>query len=333
MTRKSEQACWVGFDLGGTKMLAAVFDGRFRLIGTAKVKTKGQDGLRAVLSRVSATIRAALAEARVPAGRVAGIGVGFPGPVDPERGIILAAPNLGWRNVPLRRVLERRFRCRAIVANDVDAGTYAEYRFGAARGARSVLGVFPGTCIGGAFLYEGRLIRGRRVTCMEFGHVTVEPGGRRCGCGRRGCLEAVASRLAISAEAAAAVYRGEAPGLAREAGTDLADIKSGTLAKAIRAGDRVVERIVRDAAGRLGDAIGGAINLLAPDVVVLGGGLVEALPRLFLHEVRRAAERNAMAPFAGSFRVATARLGDLATALGAAALAADAADAGGRTAR
>jgi glucokinase len=203
--------------------------------------------------------------------------------------------------------------------NDVDAGLYGEYRFGAGRGGRCVLGVFPGTGIGGGCVYEERILRGRTSSCMEIGHVQVMPGGPLCGCGQEGCLEAVASRLAIAADAAKAVHRGEAPYLEAIAGSDIAAIRSGALARAISAGDSVIEQIVRRAAGYIGVAVAGAIHLLAPDIVVLGGGLVEAMPELFVTEVESTARGRVMSSYATSFRVLAAELGDDAAAMGAAA--------------
>lgn len=320
--KKPRRTYWIGFDLGGTKMMAAVFDGDFQVVASVRAKTKGAEGTEEVLERIQGAIAAALGEAGLDKDDLAGIGVGCPGPLDLDRGIILHAPNLAWHNVPLKETLEKKFKCRAVVANDVDAGTFGEYRFGAGRGARCVLGVFPGTGIGGACIYEGRIIRGRTGSCMEIGHIRVEAEGRLCGCGQRGCLESVASRLAISAEAAAAVYRGEAAALRRLAGTDLSEIKSGTLAKAIKAGDSVIEAIVRNAARRIGLAVADAVNLLAPDVVVLGGGLVEAMPELILGEARKAICGRAMKAFTKDIKIVPAELGDNATAMGAAALAA-----------
>lgn len=311
---------WLGFDLGGTKMMAAVFDGSFKEVASVKAKTKGAEGTREVLSRIQDTLADALREAGLKAADLGGIGAGCPGPLDLDRGVILHAPNLSWHNVPLKATLEKSFGCPTVVANDVDAGTYGEYRFGAGRGARTVLGIFPGTGIGGACVYEGRIIRGRTGSCMEIGHIQVEAEGRLCGCGKRGCLESVASRLAISAEAAAAVYRGEAPALKRLAGTDLAEIKSGTLVRSVKAGDAAVEAILRAAARRIGSAAGDVVNLLAPDVVVLGGGLVEALPEIFVGEVRTALCARAMPAFTKEIKVVAAELGDQATVLGAAAL-------------
>ncbi len=320
--KDSAKSHWLGFDLGGTKMMAAVFNKDFKVVASVRAKTKGVEGTAEVLDRVQGTIVDVLGEVGLEPGGLGGIGVGCPGPLDLDKGVILQAPNLSWRDVPLKETLEKRFKCPTVIANDVDAGTYGEFRFGAGRGARCVLGVFPGTGIGGACIYEGRIIRGRTGSCMEIGHVRVQAEGRLCGCGQRGCLESVASRLAIAADAAAAVYRGEAPALQRLAGTDLAEIKSGTLAKAIKGGDSAIEAIVRSAARHLGSAVANAVNLLAPDIVVLGGGLVEALPEIILGEARKVICGQAMKAFTKDIKIVAAELGDNATAMGAAALAA-----------
>ena len=313
---------WIGFDLGGTKMLACVYDAAFKCVGMERQKSRAGDGVAVGIRRMADTIEAALERSGVSLRQVAGIGFGVPGPLDLEKGLVIQMPNLGWEAVPLQKKMEDRFGCRVVLANDVDAGTYGEYRFGAGRGARALLGVFPGTGIGGAFIREGRLLTGARTTCMEIGHIRVVSQGPRCGCGRVGCLETVASRLAIASQAAIAVHRGEAPHLARLAGTDLAELRSGALQKAVRQGDKAIEFIVREAARRLGSAIASLINLLGPDVVVLGGGLTEAFPAIFREECRKTAEEEVMRTFRGTYRIETALLGDDATARGAAALAA-----------
>jgi glucokinase len=323
MPSVSKNRYWIGFDLGGTKMMAAVLDKQFNIIATRRKKTKDGKGASPSVARIIETIQEVLQTAHVKHHQLGTIGVGCPGVLDLDDGVVLQAPNIRWRNVPLRKELEKIFGCPAALANDVDAGTFGEYRFGAAQGARCVLGVFPGTGIGGACIYDGRLIRGRIHSCMEIGHIHMQPKGRLCGCGRRGCLETVASRLAISAEAAEAAYRGQAPHLMEATGTDLSSIRSGALASAIDAGDRAVEAIVRHAAKDLGIAVASVVNLLAPDIVVLGGGLMEAMPNLYLQEVRAAIKKQAMKPFTKSLKVVPAKLGDDAGILGAAALAAE----------
>ncbi|NLX21234.1 MAG: ROK family protein [Phycisphaerae bacterium] len=322
MPKAKDNRYWVGFDLGGTKMLATLFDPAFRPVAGKRRRTKGQEGVKAGVARVIETIHDVLSEAQVEPSQLGGVGMGCPGPLDLDRGILLDTPNLGWKNVPIKATIEKEFGCPAFITNDVDAGVYGEYRFGAGQSARCVLGVFPGTGIGGGCVYEGKILRGRTGSCMEIGHVEVVPNGQLCGCGRRGCLEAEASRLAISAAAATAVARGEAPHLQTIAGTEIAKIRSSTLAKAIAEGDVVIEKIVRRAARQIGTAIAGTINLLSPDVVILGGGLVEAMPNLFLKVVRMTARKRVLPSFSRSFKVALAKLGDDAVAMGAAAWAA-----------
>jgi glucokinase len=314
-----EKKFWVGFDLGGTKMQAAIYDDDFRILATRRRKTRAQDGAKTGVERMIQTVSEAAEEAGLRVGQLTGIGVGCPGPLDLDKGILFDTPNLGWKNVRLVEQLENALSCPAVILNDVDAGVYGEFSFGAAKGARCALGIFPGTGIGGGCVYEGEIIRGKTSSCLEIGHIQVVPEGPLCGCGRRGCLEAVASRLAIASASAAAAYRGEAPCLFEKAGTDISKIRSGVLAASVKGGDTAVEQILREAARHIGVAAATAVNLLAPDVVVLGGGLVEAMPELFCGEVRRAADGRVMDSFRGTFQVVEARLGDHATGMGAAA--------------
>ena len=222
--------------MGGTKMLAKVFDASFKELARVRKKTRAQDGGDAGLARMTGLIHDALDDAHLSASDLAGIGMGCPGPLDLDRGILLDLPNLGWHHLGVKKAMEKTFKCPVAIINDVDAGTYGEYRFGAGRKARCALGVFPGTGIGGGCVLDGTLIRGKVNSCMEIGHMTVVPDGPLCGCGKRGCLEAVASRLAVASAAAVAAYRGEAPALLAEAGMDLSNIKSGSLARSIAAG-------------------------------------------------------------------------------------------------
>jgi glucokinase len=310
---------WIGFDLGGTKILSVAFDKNFDEVSRRRRKTKGHEGAKAGVERIIETIQQTLQEGALVPEQLAGIGIGCPGLVDLDKGHILDSANLGWKNVKLRDTLEDYFHCPVAVINDVDAGMYGEYRFGAAKGSRSALGVFPGTGIGGGFIYEGKILRGRTFSCLELGHVQVLPRGRLCGCGRVGCLETEASRLAIAAEAAKAAFRGEAPHLLKIAGTNVGEIRSGQLAEAIKAGDAALETIVRRAAGFLGTVIGDLTNVLLPDVVVLGGGLTEAMPDIILKEAEKAAVQRVAPPFVKLLKIVAAKLGDDAGVRGAAA--------------
>ena len=302
--------------------MALLLDADFHVKAAERKKTKGREGPDAFLARVGKIVQDILEKGGGTVEGLAGIGLGCAGPLDLERGILLEAPNLGWREIPLRETLERVFQCPVVVTNDVDAGTYGEFRFGAGQGARCVVGAFLGTGVGAGCVYEGQLLRGRLSSCMEIGHLPVRTDGPLCGCGQRGCLEALAGRLVIASEAAAAAYRGQAPHLLERCGTDLASIRSGDLASAVRAGDAAIEEIVRQAGRTVGMALAGVVNLLAPDLLILGGGLVEAMPELFLEEITPVVKGRAMTAFTGSLRIERAALGDQATALGAAALAA-----------
>ncbi len=319
---KNEKKYWLGFDLGGTKMLAVVFDQDFNKVERKKRKTRAFEGVEAGLDRIERSIADALDDAGISASQLSGIGVGAPGPLDPKKGILLDLPNLGWKNVKLKDRLEAKFKCTVTVANDVDSGVYGEYVSGAAKGSACAFGVFPGTGIGGGCVYDGDIIAGKRRSCMEIGHIPVDPMGRLCGCGNRGCLETVASRLTIASQIAAAAYRGEAPTVLEIAGTDLSNIRSSTIANAVSAGDTAVENIVRQSAEWLGMGLATAINLMLPDVVILGGGLVEAMPELYVKEVAASANAHVMSSFRDEYKIRAAKLGDDATALGAAAWAA-----------
>ncbi len=168
-------------------------------------------------------------------------------------------------------------------------------------------------------MYDGEILRGKRNSCMEIGHISVTPDGHLCGCGLRGCLETEASRLAIAAEVAKAAFRGEAPTILKLAGTNVGDIRSSMLAEAIAAGDKAVEQIVRRAARVLGTAVASCVHLLCPDVIVLGGGLVEAMPELYIEAVASAARKAVMSSFVDTFKVVAAKLGDDAGVMGCAA--------------
>ena len=323
MTETSPKTYWIGYDLGGTKMLCSVYDDGFELIAQKRRKTKGQEGMAAGLDRVVETTLATLEKANLKPEQISGLGIGCPGPLDLEKGIMLEAPNLGWKNAKVREALEKKFPFPAVVINDVDAGVFGEYRFGAGKSAHCLFGLFPGTGIGGGCVYEGRILQGRRLSCMEVGHVQVMPDGPLSGGGHRGTLESVGSRLSIAGAAAQAALRGQAPNLFKEVGADVAEIRSSALANSVKAGDKVVETIIRIAAEHIGTAVGGIVHVLAPDMIVLGGGLVEAMPKLIQESVEKAAREFVLPCYRDSFKVVTAELGDDAAVLGAAAWAKD----------
>ncbi|MEL7499674.1 MAG: ROK family protein [Planctomycetota bacterium] len=321
MTNNAEGKFWIGFDLGGTKMLACVYDAEFNRVGKARKKTKGYEGVDAGLQRINNVIADAMKDADVEASQIGGLGIGCPGPLDFERRRLRMAPNLGWEDVPIAESIESKFGFPVTLANDVDAGVFGEYKFGAGKGARCVFGIFPGTGVGGGCVYEGKLFRGTNCTCMEVGHIPMVPEGRLDGAGNAGTLESVASRLSIASDAAAAAYRGQAPALREAEGTDLADIRSGALADSVKNGDQAVIDIINKASRHLAMSVVTVVHLLAPDVIVFGGGLIEAMPGLMLPLIEKTAKERVLPTFRDVFTIREAELGDDAGVLGCAALA------------
>jgi glucokinase len=300
-------------------MLGAVYDDALQQLARERKKTKAHEGVESGIGRIKKLIHEILLKAELTPDQIGAIGVGVPGPLDLNAGVVREAPNLGWKDVPLRELLETEFGCPVVVTNDVDVGVYGEYRAGGAQGSRSVVGIFPGTGIGGGCVYEGEILRGKTMSCMEIGHVPVIPDGPPCGCGLNGCLETVASRLTVSAFAAAAAFRGQAPYLHKKTDTKVSDIRSSTLAAAVKAGDVAVERILRSAADYIGRAAATIVHLVAPDVIILGGGLIEAMPELICQWVEKSARQHVLRSMQDTFEIKVATLGDDAAITGAAA--------------
>ncbi len=306
----------VGIDIGGTKIMATVFDHQYKPVGSCRKKAKNAKKDESAEDRIIRIVQTALEEAGGPS--IRGIGVGSPGPLDPETGVIIDTPNLGWKNFPLADVLSKHFKTSVVVDNDVNVGTYGEWSFGEINSCQDVVGVFPGTGIGGGIIINGKLLHGFSGAAGEIGHMTIEVDGPYCGCGKRGCLEALASRIAIAKELAALAAREDAPFIAEKCGSDIAKIRSGVISKAIEAGEPMVEGVVRKAAFYVGIAVSNLINILSPEAVVLGGGLVEAMEKLYLEEVKRAVKEHAMPFLRKDVKIVPAKLGDDAVVLGGA---------------
>jgi len=318
---KKTDRYWIGFDLGGTKMLAVVYDDDFKQVGKARKKTRGHEGMEAGLKRINSVIAEALEDAEVDADQIKGLGIGCPGPLDLKKRRIREAPNLGWKDVPVADSIEKKFKFPVTIANDVDAGVFGEYQRGAGKKARCVVGIFPGTGIGGGCVYEGKIFRGANCTAMEIGHMPMVNQGPVDGLGNEGSLESVASRLAIAGAAAQAAYRGQAPHLLKDAGTDIADIRSGALSGSVKKGDKMIEQIIHNACVHLANSVVTVVHLLAPDVVVFGGGLIEAMEDTMLPKIEKLARARILPSMQDIFKIEAAKLGDDAGVLGAAALA------------
>ncbi|MCU1376605.1 MAG: hypothetical protein JWO68_3891 [Actinomycetia bacterium] len=305
----------IGIDLGGTKIQGVLLDGS-EVRKDAKLPTP-ESGVGAVVAAIADCVEAI---GGVPKG--GGIGIGVPGAVDPAAGEVRRAPNLvGFEDRVALAALVAKATGAAHVRldNDVNLATLAEHRLGAARDADEVLAVFVGTGVGAALVFGGELRRGVTGAAGEIGHMVVEvEGGRRCGCGLAGHVEAYAGRASIEREARRRHADGEATLLVELAGDG--HMKSSVVAKALAAGDAMAAELLDEAVRALGAAIASAVTLLDLPLVVIGGGLPERLGPAFVGRIEEAVRSRLFLP-SSPVRVVPAELGDLGGAIGAALLA------------
>jgi glucokinase len=311
----------LGIDLGGTKILAAAIDKDGHVLSRSKRKTKAQRGPGEALDRMAECARDAARAAGLEMADIVAAGVGAPGPLDPIRGIIIDTPNLKFVNLPLKDELEARISVPVFVDNDVNLGVFGEFVYGAARGVQHAIGLFVGTGVGGGVIIDGKLHHGFSLNGGELGHMVLDPDGPTCGCGNRGCLEAFASRTAIQREIEAAIKAGKKTVVPKLVNGDLSQITSGVLKKAIEQNDSVVQQILKSVCKYLGIGVGSLLNILSPEVVVLGGGVVEAMPDFFIERVKKQAFKIAFPVCCENVRIVASALGDDAVILGAGALA------------
>jgi len=311
----------VGVDLGGTKIYAGVFDTRLTLIGTAKVSTKADRGANSVIERIARCVLDAVDECDLTPKNIKAVGLGAPGTVDAETGRVVFAPNLKWENVPLQKELQKILDLPVFVGNDCNLCMLGVYTHELKSKPRHVAGIFVGTGIGGGLILNGEPHTGANHAAGEIGHTVLQAGGPKCSCGNDGCLEALASRTAIFRRIQAAIKDGQKTVLTDMLDDNLKDLRSGDLRKAIRRGDKFVEKIVLDAAQYLGIAVGNLINLFSPEVVVLGGGVIEALEDDMMPVITRVGLAHILRGTEKGIEIISSRLGDHAGIVGAAVLA------------
>ena len=310
-----------GIDLGGTKIQAVVVGDGADVLGSSRLPTPTSGGPPDVAATMAAAIRDAAEQAGAGTGDLEGVGVGSPGAVADHEGTVAAARNLpDWEEAyPLRDVLASQLDTKIRLGNDVQVATDAEFALGAARDYNSILGVFWGTGVGGGIVLDGKPWLGRSAA-GEIGHVVIRMGGRRCPCGRRGCMEAYAGRLALEWRARDLQQKGEQTKLfeiMEERGRDR--LTSGVWARALKAEDAVAQKLIDQAVKALGAGIASSVNLLDVDAVVIGGGMGLRLGEPYVRKIR-----EAMMPhlFVDSRppAVVGATLGDLGGAIGASLL-------------
>ncbi|MEN8097904.1 MAG: ROK family protein [Chloroflexota bacterium] len=311
----------IGVDVGGTKIAVALARHDGTIIERSKRRTKAELGPEGVIHRIAETIQQTLDSADMTPKQFLAVGLGMPGPLNPDKGIIYHTPNLpGWKNVPVADLLSSELNLPVYLENDVNVGTMGEHALGAGIGTQDMVGIFVGTGIGGGVILGGKLHSGHRSGAGELGHMVVAAGGPYCGCGRQGCIEAVASRTAVVRAIKAGVAAGRTHKLSED-GEMPERITSGTIARAWERKCPLTREIISRTQWYLGLHAASIINMIDPEMLVYGGGLVEAFGDAFLKPLIATAKQYMLQHTGPETRIVTAKLGDDAGTLGAAVMA------------
>jgi glucokinase len=311
---------FIGIDLGGTNMQFAVISADRKVLGRARRKTRAEEDVNAILSRLAEGAIEACADAKVAIKEIDAVGIGAPGVIQPDEGTVLEAVNLRWADVPLGRLLGERLGLPVTVDNDVNCAIVGEHRHGAGRGARDLLGVWMGTGVGGGLILNNQLYHGHFHSAGEIGHMVAMPGNQP---GTRS-LEHNCSRTAVVERIVRLIKSSRKSVITDLAGGDLDSIKSKIVAEAFRKEDPLAVEVVTESATLLGTCIAGVVTLLSLERIVLGGGLTEALGQPYVKIVREAVRRFVFPSSLGrKIDVVATELADDAGPMGAALLAMD----------
>jgi len=303
----------VGVDLGGTKIYTALVNLKGEIIEEITVKTEAEKGEKVVLDNLLKTIDKVLEN--VNKEEVRAIGIGSPGPLDLEKGLIVYTPNLPFKNFELVKPIKERYNIPTYLDNDANVATLSEFMFGAGKGSKNMVFVTVSTGVGGGAILNGNIYRGSTANALEIGHTTVMKGGPRCGCGNTGCVESVASGTAIMKRAKEALDSKVETSL-----RNYDDVTAREVFLEAERGDRVSQDILNDALSYLGIGIANIANSFDPDKIVIGGGVSEA-GKIVFDKIDEEMQRRCLTNIYDHCKVEKALLGGKAGVLGAAALA------------
>lgn len=290
------------------------------MLAEIKVPTEAAQGPTHVIDRIAATVRQVQEQAGLTPALLKTVAVGSPGPLSIGSGMVHFAPNLRWHNVPIREMLQERVHVKVLLDNDANLAAWGEYVYGAGQGFKNVIYITVSTGIGGGLILDGRLYHGSTDGAGEIGHTIVSPDGPLCACGARGCLEALSSGTAIANAARRLLEQGQGQNILSLAGGRPEAIQAVTVATAAAAGDPEATALISQAAHFLGLGLANIINLFNPDLIVLGGGVMQIGPPIW-QGLRQSVERHALAAPLAHAQIVPAALGQRAGLLGAIALA------------
>ncbi|MBR3108280.1 MAG: ROK family protein [Clostridia bacterium] len=296
-------------DIGGTKVLGAIFDDKEKPVYRLKKKTKsGGDSSENIEQVIISVVREMINESGIKKSDIRAIAAGAPGVINQAEGVVLFSPNLPWRDYDIRKPIEKEFGVPFHIGNDVNVGVLGEYKYGAVKGYKNVVGFFVGTGMGGGLILDGKLFTGHLFKAAEYGHMVLDPEGPLCNCGQRGCLEAFSSKQGMSAYIRQQVSRGRTSLMADA--LDGSAFKSKALKRALQEGDAVATEAVDRACHYLAVATGNMINTISPDAVVYGGGVIEAVGDIFLEKILAEVDRYCMTSIRPTVELKKAALGD-----------------------
>ncbi len=296
-------------DVGGTKVLGVIFDENDQIIYRLKKRSKSSgEGSADVEKVIIDVVEEMIAESGIDRSKLNAIASCAPGVIDQDRGIVLFCPNLPWRDYDIAGAMRKKFGVPFFVGNDVNLGVLGEYHYGAARGYKNIVGFFVGTGMGGGLVLNGELYTGHMFKGAEYGHMILEPEGPLCNCGQRGCLEALSSKQGMTAYIRQQVSRGRETMMAEAVQDGV--FRSKKLKKALAAGDEVAMEAVDRACHYLAIATGNMINAISPDLVIYGGGVIEAVGDIFLEKILKEVDRYCMTAIRPTVDIKIAELGD-----------------------
>lgn len=309
-----------GVDLGVSKIIAVVTDLKGDVVSSTRMDLDVRQGVESIISSLFEVTHATLKQVEDLRTKTAGLGLSVPGLIDADRGISVFAPNIpGWSNIPIVKLFEDEFSIPCWVENDARAMAIGEAMFGEGRGYDNILCVNVGRGIGAGLIINGEIYRGKQGAAGELGHMTVDPNGPVCPCGNHGCLEVMAAGPAIAAAAIRAVSTGSSTLIRDLVDGKIEAITAEVVSQAAAKGDLLAERLIREAGRYLGIGIANAVNLLSPDIVIIGGGVSRAGDILF-EEVRSTVEKRAFTAMVNLPPIIPSTQGEEASSVGAAAL-------------
>ena len=306
----------IGIDLGGTKILTGLVNkASGEVLFSIKQKTGKAKDAETIVEKLKLSIKELLETSHFDIAQIDSIGIGAPGQVNREKGILVSAPNLNCENLNLKAIMEREFFIPTHLGNDVEIATLGEMKFGAGRGFNNFVCVFVGTGVGSGIAENGKVRHGATGTSGEIGHIIVDVGGRPCGCGGNGCLEAYASRTAIEARILGALKKGR-PSVITEFMQDDKPISSKILKKALEHKDELVTQALFEASDYLSNGLATVINFYNPELIILGGGLIDAIDEFYERTITKARAKALPIP-AEKIQFKKAQLGDFSGVVGA----------------